>query len=193
MPSLLRSWREWSGRWFSAPPVFDFSYEVQPVVLVDDVRKLSVPPVVIRQCAGATVAGVVGQDSTFLLIPQRFPIAIEEFLATAASGTIAWGTQAIPAPVLLNLGAPARIEGSNAIAADSQFWYGPTGTFLLTGDEGGASLTGARLVRFDPPVIVMPGQFFFWQPSATNLTVTMERVIWGELPDLDARTSQPRT
>lgn len=182
----VRSWREFARRWALsvANGALRIGDVVQPVVLVDDVRELSLPPITRRWAFGEIIPAVVGQDATVHVIPNRFPILVEEVAATFASLVASYGVRPLPTPFTLGAGTPEGIGGGQNPNEflDAEVNFG-TNAISMFANNGPLMPSGAMTtVTFDPPIIVLPGEYFWWQHQGPNIAATCNRIVWRQIP-----------
>lgn len=200
MASLIRQWRVWAGRWFSSPPDLDISYTVQPVVLLDDVRDLQLPPIApMFGAGGASAPQHLTERATLLFYcASRKVLQIRNVRCSFPSGNVYWGVRyraSNPPPVLTasDIWTPEAVQSpfsSNKSFRDGQFETGSTPTFMLN-DATPQLLT---TVEYDLGIYVLPGQYAWFQHDTVNVTLQWQRFIWRELEVelTQTTTSEPR-
>ncbi len=190
-----RSFNAWLQRWFTSVPnqALDITDRVQPVVVVDDVSDLQVPP--IQQIYGGRVSiGAVAAAWSFVVLAATSrPLLLISHLSAA---TVQFGL-AINDPRVLNLAVntPVLLEGDLGTGVGD-----PT---AILGEGSDASLpTGwvdAQVARGDPGLVnvhgtvIQPGQFFVFTDDTVNAAVAMEMIVWAELEPGSLETSRQRS
>lgn len=185
----LRNWREWLGRWMSGPPAtLDIADTLQPVVVVDDVSSLSVPPLVPMWAFYGSPGAVAGQFPTVIIQPQARAIIISrcKFNIGQQYGVNDGIGTGLAAAVV-----PYKVQGPLAAVPDALSFVGTTATDLAVGTLSGVL---AANVTHDLGLLVVPGQFFWLQFTTALTAVEYERTEWVEIPaDVDqVQTSMPR-
>lgn len=195
--ALDRAFRTWSRRWWSDQRTIEVLPSIQPVVLVDDVRALSLGPVNTIINTADSQTAVVGQNSYFVVYPQTRALRILRFRATCA-GIIRFGRDFL-----------TRNPAGGAAPGNSTVLQGPD---LLLGYQDAISNAGATANAFPPlgddncgaalsntvtevNCLILPGQLFFLLDETQNQLLTINMCQWEEIPISSDQlvTSQPRT
>jgi hypothetical protein len=196
--SQNRNWREWARRWWDQPPLVDVSTTLVPVVLVDDVRALSVPPAVpyysrfhgipavalefgvLELRSVSKILEVVGLWTTNAV---AFHVAVSK--ATGAASLTLEPTSEMPpyrfAGRALPLGVQAEFptallyEGTDP---SPDTLYDPSAqVFVSTGCRYLATASVSAWV----PILLMPGESMVVTTTAA-LTALSYSIIWREFP-----------
>lgn len=168
---------------------FAIDETVQPVVIIDDVSDLALPPVLAAWGFYSTVGAVVAQFTTWILQPRVRPLLV---LDLALNVQAFWGVTDGDASTLAAAIVPGKIQGPVAATVDAVCRAGTTATDLSATANVPAT---TPTVIMQPNVLVLPGQYLFVQLSAVNIGGEVERLTWLEVPvDGDnVFTSLPRT
>lgn len=197
--SQLRSWRRLAGRWWATVPLLRLDQVVTPVVLLDDVRRLTVPPMNTVVVGGGSMPAAVGEFPTTLVVPGRFPIRIQKIRCSRVTsgewrfGTNEIGVHAYPTP-LTNSNfwnqQLAQRPGNYREFVGTLVEEGSTATQLSDDNCG----TTGHDQLFECDYVVLPGQYFFLQEIVTNVNSVCDLLQWEEIPvDADdVATSVPR-
>lgn len=171
----VRAWREWAKRWnlLDFPSgAFPLSSEVQPVIIVDDVTRLSMRPQRIIYAFGNLVAGpTVAEYSTFRLVCQH-PARVRAW-EIQVTGNYYVGFY----PGTLTLLNAASLVSSNQLEGPiDPYWgtaappyevdYDTTATVIGAGAGGGVYTTSVRYSGLD--YLILPGQFLHFQAITSN-------------------------
>ncbi len=191
-----RSFNAWLQRWFTSVPQqgLDITDRVQPVVVVDDVSDLQVPPIQEIYGGRVSVAAVAAEWSFVVLAATSRPLLLLSHLGAA---TVQFGL-AVNDPRVLNLGTntPVLLEGELTAGG-----VGTPTAELLEGSDGSlpTGWVNGQVARGDPGLInvhgtvVQPGQFFVFTDDTVNAAVAIEMLTWVELEQGSLETSRMRS
>jgi len=197
--ALERSFRAFTRRWWADNRELPVDESIQPVVLVDDVRALALPPLNEQFCSADSTGAVIAEHGTMLLEPISRPLRVIEIRVTA-TGRVRFGIgqkslTGAPPP---NGGAAANpgllqapLEPSQQL--DAIQGSGTRAAPLLGEDNMGALATTVLQIL---NTIVLPGQYFFVQNETANQIMTVNYLRWEQLPDTAAEqmvTSSSKT
>jgi len=195
--ALDRTFRTWTRRWWSDQRTLEVTPSIQPVVLVDDVTSLSVPPINTRINTADSATAVVAQYGYLVVYPATRVLRILRFRATAAGGPIRYGVDQITRNP-----AGGNAPGNPTLLQSPNFLLGFTEAICNTGtapapfpplgdDNCGAAISNA-VTEVD--TLVLPGQLFFIFNETANQLITFNMIQWEEIPASADQlvTSNPR-
>ena len=192
---LSRTWREWVLRWWSTPPQdLELQPLVTPTILVDDVSRLHVPPVVNVWGMRSSRAGSISGFNTITLTQKIRPLAIL-YISRQLGGTgLECNYKVVdgPPPTLDISSAAntiARLAGPPGATPDAVALRGiiSTGThFGTTVDAPFLETTQTIDLRdglFGLGLLVLPGQHFIMGHLTANIALDIPEFWWVEIPD----------
>jgi hypothetical protein len=196
--ALSRSWRVWINRWFQDNRDMPVDESVQPVVIVDDVRALSLRPIMQRFfSANSRAAGGAGLTSCALLTPASNPLRVLWVRATAV-GIVRCGI-IYTEDILGTFAGDGALDSTRLQSPTKNLefvdatWEAGLKTGAVFGDDGNGRLRSGEREEID--TIVLPGQAFFISNETSNQLLTVDAIAWEQLPahSLEqAVTSSPR-
>lgn len=200
---MIRSFAIWAGRWWATPPRLEMLSSIQPVVIVDDVSGLSLPPVNVRLSfggfGGTTTAG---QLPTVIMTPVRRAFRLLKSRMVCANGATEYqinnytqSFQASPAGSLSNedTSSPSFQQGPVDILKQLNDVLVTTGeTATARWQEAGGFYASATTHEHN--LLVLPGQYLIFQTLVAASSLAVKLLEWEELEAdvFQLESSQPR-